>query len=751
MRGRVVSAGMALLLAVIGLSAVFAAPAGADSQTTSNAPYTCTTNPNVGTQAATYGVTASDTVDPAAPGQAETYRFVVPFSQAKPPVTATYQGGTTTYAIPAGLTVTSVSTQAPAGGSPISSTAAVQGNTVVVTSTANVPLDGTSYPTPDLLVNGTIQASAAGPGVKWAVPTKLVAVVAIQGYGNITATCTPDTPTIIIASTTVPAGPKAPVATNQNVALPAGTTKAITLTATDADTPQDQLVFAIATPPAHGTLTGAAPTVTYAPTTGYVGPDTFTFTATDPQGGVGTGTVTINVFPSTVIDNTPPTITITSPNNGAVYTPAQVVNAAFTCADATTGIKSCVGTVATGAAVSTTVGVHTFVVNASDNANNLAQSTVSYRIVDTALVTSAVTALPIDCGSLQPLAPKSIPVAVSAPAQVGTGLNLRFHVALGSQSVAALTTATNLRYVFNPPTNGTVKSAAIVAGSGTANARTGTTVTVSAGTVTLTVPGPIASTTSATPFTPPAFDVTITASTTVGAAVVTTFQRFQEHTVVGVAAQDLNCPGGNAGQSQPNPNLTSTTIIDTTPPTALISKPGNGDVVTAGTTLTAGFLCADDHALSTCTGTVANGAAISTATTGIKTFTVHATDAAGNIAQKVVSYTVVPATISFTARFASTDAANLDAVAAYFGVATADLPRYGVSILGYIDSVNPSAAQPVVPPPANTGPLTIVSTYPYATANAITTLAGKYGMDGDQLHQFAVDILAYVYAVRTAH
>jgi hypothetical protein len=743
---------MAMLLAVVGLgaAALTAGPAGADSQTTSNAPYTCTTNPNAGNQAATYGVTASDTVDPATPGQAETYRFVVPFSQAKPPVTATYQGGSTSYRIPAGFTVTSVSTQAPAGGSPISSTAAVQGNSVVVTSTANVALDGTSYPTPDLLVNGTIQASAAGAGVKWAVPYQLVAVVAIQGFGNITATCTPDSPTTIIASTTVPAGPAAPVAKNQNVALPAGTSKAITLTATDADTPQNQLVFAIATAPAHGTLTGTAPTVTYAPTAGYTGADSFTFTVTDPQGGHSTGTVTINVFPSTVVDNTPPTITITSPTNGAVYAPAQVVDAAFTCADATTGIKSCAGTVATGAAISTTVGVHTFTVNASDNANNLAQSTVSYRVVGTALVTSAVTALPIDCGTLQPLAPKSIPVSVSAPAQVGTGRTLKFHVALGSQSVAALTTATNLRYVFNPIQNGTVTSAAIESGTGTANARTGATVTNTSGTVTLTLPGPITGgTTAATAFTPPVFDVTITAGTTVGATIVTTFQRFEEHTAVTLATQDLNCAAGNAGQSQPNPNLTSTTIIDTTPPTALISKPGNGDVILSGTAVTAGFLCADDHSLASCTGTAANGAVVSTATTGIKTFTVHATDAAGNVAQKLVSYTVVPATVTFTADFPAADAANLDAVAAYFGTTRANLPGYGVAILAYIDSVNPTAAQPVVPPPANTGPLALPTTYPYATAAAVTTLAGKYGMDGNQLHVFAVEILAYVYAVRT--
>ncbi len=753
MRGRVGIPGVVAVLAVTGLvaaGALTAGSAGADSQTTTNAPYTCTTNPNAGNQAATFTVTARDTVDPAAPGQSETYRFVVPFSQPQPPVTATYQGGSTSYRIPAGLTVTSVSTQAPAGGSPISSTAKVQGDSIVVTSTGNVPLDGSSHATPDLLVQGTIQSAAAGAGIKWAAPYQLVAIVNVQGFGNITATCTPDSPTTVIAATTVPSGPKPPVATNQNVALPQGTSKAITLSATDADTPASQLVFALATQPAHGTLSGTAPTVTYTPTPTYLGTDSFTFTVSDPEGNHSTGTIGINVFPSAVVDHTPPSITITAPVNGAVLTAGQVVHAAFACTDTTTGIKTCTGPVATGAAIAATVGVHKFTVNATDNAKNLAQATVSYRVVDTALVRSSVSSIPIDCGSLQPLAPKSIPVVASAPAQVGTGRAMKFRIALGAQSVAALTTATNLKYVFDPATNATVTSAAVVSGTGSANARVGATATVAAGVVTLTLPGPIAGgTTAATSFTPPTLDATLTAKTTAGAAVTTRFQRFQEHTVIGVLQQNLDCPGGNAGQSKPNPTLTSTSIIDTTPPSVLISKPGNGDVYTVGTTVTAGYLCSDDHSLATCAGTTATGATVSTAAAGIKSYSVTATDSAGNVAQRLVSYTVVAATQTFTAHFPAATAADLDAVAAYFNTTRAELPRYGVAILSYIDSVNPSMAHPIAPPPANTGSLAIPTTYPWATADSVTTLAGKWGLNGDQLHVFVVNVLAYVWYVNT--
>jgi hypothetical protein len=392
--------------------------------------------------------------------------------------------------------------------------------------------------------------------------------------------------------------------------------------------------------------------------------------------------------------------------------------------------------------------VHTFVVNATDNAKNPAQKTIAYRVVDTALVTSAVTQIPIDCGSLQPLAPKSIPVVASAPTQVGTGRTMTFRVALGSQSVAAITTATNLRYVFSSPSNGTVQAATIEAGSGTANARTGATATIAAGKVTLGLPGPITGgNTAATPFTPPVFDVTIAAGKTVGAPVHTQFERFQEHTAIALATQDLNCPGGNSGQSKPNPVLTTTTIIDTTPPIVLIGEPGNGDVDNQDATVNASFGCSDDHALATCTGTTANGAAIDTATAGIKTFIVRATDPAGNSAQQLVSYTVLAPTETFTARFPAASAALLDATAAYFHTTRANLPAVAVAILAYVEAVNPNAAQPTAPP-ANTGSIVLPTTYPRAQVPAVLDLAGRWGMSGDDLHAFAVTILEYVYTVQ---
>jgi hypothetical protein len=274
-------------------------------------------------------------------------------------------------------------------------------------------------------------------------------------------------------------------------------------------------------------------------------------------------------------------------------------------------------------------------------------------------------------------------------------------------------------------------------------------VSIAAGTVTLTLPGPISGgNTAATSFTPPAFDVMIAAGKTVGAAVHTQFERFQEHTAIQLVTQDLSCPGGNSGQGKPNPILTSTTIIDTTPPVVLIGKPGNGDVDDQDAVVNASFGCSDDHALASCIGTTANGAAVNTSTAGIKTFTVRAVDAAGNSAQQRVSYMVLAPTQTFTARFPNTPAqtALLDATAAYFKTTRANLPRVGVAFLQYLQTMNPNLAQPITPPPANTGPIAIPTTYPRAQVAGILDLAGKWGVDGDQLHQFATAVLEYVYA-----
>jgi sugar lactone lactonase YvrE len=85
------------------------------------------------------------------------------------------------------------------------------------------------------------------------------------------------------------------------------------------------------------------------------------------------------------IDTTPPTITITTPPIGAAYALNQVVASSFACADPNpsganlvSGVAFCTGP----ATVDTTSGgLKTFTVNASDFAGNLANKSVNYTVV----------------------------------------------------------------------------------------------------------------------------------------------------------------------------------------------------------------------------------------------------------------------------------------------------------------------------------------------------------------------------------
>jgi hypothetical protein len=102
----------------------------------------------------------------------------------------------------------------------------------------------------------------------------------------------------------------APVANNDNATTNLNTAVVITVLANDTDA-QGNIVpstVAVGTPPAHGTavvnsVTGA---VTYTPTLGYLGPDSFTYTVQDAAGNTS-NVATVNL----TINGTVDTITVT--------------------------------------------------------------------------------------------------------------------------------------------------------------------------------------------------------------------------------------------------------------------------------------------------------------------------------------------------------------------------------------------------------------------------------------------------------
>jgi hypothetical protein len=86
-----------------------------------------------------------------------------------------------------------------------------------------------------------------------------------------------------------------PVAIAQAVTTPEDTARAITLTGSDVE--GSALTYAVVTPPAHGTLTGPAPNLTYTPALNYNGADSFTFKVNDGTVDSSPATVSITVTP----------------------------------------------------------------------------------------------------------------------------------------------------------------------------------------------------------------------------------------------------------------------------------------------------------------------------------------------------------------------------------------------------------------------------------------------------------------------
>ncbi|MGN6692718.1 MAG: Ig-like domain-containing protein, partial [Aquihabitans sp.] len=265
------------------------APGIASADGTTAVAATCSGLPLVGSTDATANVDATDDVDPVAIGGVVNNTLHVPIPEINVPVDVTVKKVTIKVPIPTGVTVNDV-TFTPS--SFTGQTWSVSGSVLTATFTGSVVIKngGTPPVVPDVKMKTTV----AGPArtVEWKVPTS-IAADASWALGNFTATCVPKDLTQVLISTVVQAANTAPTATNQSVTTPYQTAKAVTLAGTDPES--NPLTFAVASNPAHGTLSGTAPNLTYTPANGYSGPDSFTFTANDGSLTSTPGTVSITV------------------------------------------------------------------------------------------------------------------------------------------------------------------------------------------------------------------------------------------------------------------------------------------------------------------------------------------------------------------------------------------------------------------------------------------------------------------------
>ena len=256
---------------------------------------------------------------------------------------------------------------------------------------------------------------------------------------------------------------------------------------------------------------------------------------------------------SYTVDVVDPSVTITTPVDGAIYAHGESVIADYACADEAggSGVGSCAGPVADGAPVATgTLGEHTFSVTATDRAGNDTTKSVSYTVTDQTDPTVTITS-PVD------------------GAQVARGTSLPADYACGDEA----------------------------GGSGLASCEG------------------------------MADDGQPVDTSVVG-----------DHAFA-VTARDV---AGNE-----TTETVHYTVLDVTAPTMAIASPTDGQAIGRNTVVAAQYVCVDEaggSGVATCSGTVAGGQPLDTSTLGPKTFSVTATDHAGNTDTKTVAYTVVDVT-----------------------------------------------------------------------------------------------------------
>ena len=142
-------------------------------------------------------------------------------------------------------------------------------------------------------INGTLSSFNAAAGTVTYTPN-----ASFEGTDTFQFTVSTIDNTSAAATVTLIVAPGTPTANPQTVTVDLGTPTLITLTGSDPDVPPLPLEFAIATLPAHGTLSThdtSTGMVTYTPRAGFKGTDSFTFAVDNGINHSALATVTLNV------------------------------------------------------------------------------------------------------------------------------------------------------------------------------------------------------------------------------------------------------------------------------------------------------------------------------------------------------------------------------------------------------------------------------------------------------------------------
>jgi hypothetical protein len=330
-------------------------------------------------------------------------------------------------------------------------------------------------------------------------------------------------------------------------------------------------------------------------------------------------------------DLTAPTIDLRSPADGADFELGQTVLADYACSDEPggSGVASCAGDVASGLPIDTSsLGTKHFTVVALDNKGNRSESSVTYHVVDRTKPTVDLRTPPD--GAVYERG-QSVAADFSCDDQGGSGLASCVGDAADGAGIDTSTLGD--------------KSFSVTATDGSGNQTT------------------VSHSYRVVDRTKPTVDLTTPADGARyerGAHVAAAYSCSDEQGGSGLASCTGDVPNGaaldTAALGQKSFSVTATdaagnsstvthsyTVVDRTGPSVSLRTPSDGAVYSNGQAVVADYDCADEaggSGLASCTGDVADGARLDTSAFGQHSFTVTATDNAGNSTARTVHYTV---------------------------------------------------------------------------------------------------------------
>jgi len=387
--------------------------------------------------------------------------------------------------------------------------------------------------------------------------------------------------------------------------------------------------------------------------TSTLGVHSFGVTTTDNAGNTNVVTHSYNVIPPGG-DTTPPSITLTTPVAGAVYHVGAVVPAAYSCSDAGSGVATCAGPVASGSGIDTSsAGVKTFTVDATDNAGNPARASAAYQV----LATSPGTIGPVQKGGLVARNSANVngadvyvrviaPVPDGGTLAVGDTFDVEWTVYKGSLGGSLWNGGPDpLTWTLPAPSNAVIDGPVTTGetdffGHTRGDAHKGT------GATGLKSVSPSANPSNAAQIVVSWDDQSSPGFLTAGDGVIMRARFTAKVTSPGTVAV-AGFPSMSGNDSSLGEGAVSTDPVAAPgisfnavaggAPSIDVASPVDGGLYTPGRVVAASYTCTG---ATTCTGTVPTGSPVDTSTSGRHTFTVDATGPSGIPSSKTVSYYV---------------------------------------------------------------------------------------------------------------